>query len=72
MDIPRPYCDSDPPPRYWWDEDTDKSLLIRIFQHGYVKCNMRPDRALVFLQKCGLPNSKAVAAEMNDDADRIR
>lgn len=58
---------------FWWDEDADKSLLIGVFKHGYEKYNtMRQDPALCFLQRCGPPDSKAVAAEMNDDADGIR
>nr|QVX32607.1 CHD6/7/8/9 [Platynereis dumerilii] len=71
IDIPHPYCDGDPP-TYWWDEDADRSLLIGIFKHGYEKYNtMRQDPKLIFLQKCGPPDSKAVAAEMNDDGDGI-
>ncbi|XP_036375411.1 chromodomain-helicase-DNA-binding protein 7-like [Megalops cyprinoides] len=51
-------------PSDWWDREADKSLLIGVFKHGYEKYNsMRADPALCFLEKVGMPDPKAYAAE---------
>ncbi|XP_033059387.1 chromodomain-helicase-DNA-binding protein 7 isoform X1 [Trachypithecus francoisi] len=51
-------------PADWWDKDADKSLLIGVFKHGYEKYNsMRADPALCFLERVGMPDAKAIAAE---------
>ncbi|XP_041103529.1 chromodomain-helicase-DNA-binding protein 7-like isoform X1 [Polyodon spathula] len=63
-------------PADWWDREADKSLLIGVFKHGYEKYNsMRADPALYFLERVGMPDAKAIAAEqrgadiMADGAD---
>ncbi|MGH0144173.1 UNVERIFIED_CONTAM: hypothetical protein FKN15_040425 [Acipenser sinensis] len=63
-------------PADWWDKEADKSLLIGVFKHGYEKYNsMRADPALYFLERVGMPDAKAIAAEqrgadmMADGAD---
>uniref|UniRef100_A0A8C6IG92 Chromodomain-helicase-DNA-binding protein 7 n=1 Tax=Mus spicilegus TaxID=10103 RepID=A0A8C6IG92_MUSSI len=51
-------------PTDWWDREADKSLLIGVFKHGYEKYNsMRADPALCFLERVGMPDAKAIAAE---------
>uniref|UniRef100_A0A8C7LDT1 Chromodomain helicase DNA binding protein 7 n=1 Tax=Oncorhynchus kisutch TaxID=8019 RepID=A0A8C7LDT1_ONCKI len=51
-------------PADWWDSEADKSLLIGVFKHGYEKYNsMRADPALCFLERVGMPDAKAIAAE---------
>ncbi|XP_049709821.1 chromodomain-helicase-DNA-binding protein 7 isoform X2 [Elephas maximus indicus] len=51
-------------PTDWWDKEADKSLLIGVFKHGYEKYNsMRADPALCFLERVGMPDAKAIAAE---------
>uniref|UniRef100_A0A3P9PJH5 Chromodomain helicase DNA binding protein 7 n=1 Tax=Poecilia reticulata TaxID=8081 RepID=A0A3P9PJH5_POERE len=51
-------------PADWWDTEADKSLLIGVFKHGYEKYNsMRADPALCFLERVGMPDAKAIAAE---------
>ncbi|XP_004679907.1 PREDICTED: chromodomain-helicase-DNA-binding protein 7 [Condylura cristata] len=51
-------------PTDWWDKAADKSLLIGVFKHGYEKYNsMRADPALCFLERVGMPDAKAIAAE---------
>ncbi|GAA6074628.1 chromodomain-helicase-DNA-binding protein 7, partial [Tachysurus ichikawai] len=51
-------------PTDWWDVEADKSLLIGVFKHGYEKYNsMRADPALCFLERVGMPDAKAIAAE---------
>uniref|UniRef100_A0A8B9I6Q9 Chromodomain helicase DNA binding protein 7 n=1 Tax=Anser brachyrhynchus TaxID=132585 RepID=A0A8B9I6Q9_9AVES len=51
-------------PADWWDKEADKSLLIGVFKHGYEKYNsMRADSALCFLERVGMPDAKAIAAE---------
>ncbi|XP_052032007.1 chromodomain-helicase-DNA-binding protein 7 isoform X2 [Apodemus sylvaticus] len=51
-------------PADWWDREADKSLLIGVFKHGYEKYNsMRADPALCFLDRVGMPDAKAIAAE---------
>uniref|UniRef100_A0A665VVN4 Chromodomain helicase DNA binding protein 7 n=1 Tax=Echeneis naucrates TaxID=173247 RepID=A0A665VVN4_ECHNA len=48
----------------WWDSEADKSLLIGVFKHGYEKYNsMRADPTLCFLERVGMPDAKAIAAE---------
>uniref|UniRef100_A0A3B1JQ50 Chromodomain helicase DNA binding protein 7 n=1 Tax=Astyanax mexicanus TaxID=7994 RepID=A0A3B1JQ50_ASTMX len=48
----------------WWDLEADKSLLIGVFKHGYEKYNsMRADPSLCFLERVGMPDAKAIAAE---------
>ncbi|KAK1879089.1 Chromodomain-helicase-DNA-binding protein 9, partial [Dissostichus eleginoides] len=51
-------------PADWWDSEADKSLLLGVFKHGYEKYNsMRADAALCFLERVGMPDAKAIAAE---------
>ncbi|KAK5859331.1 hypothetical protein PBY51_020894 [Eleginops maclovinus] len=51
-------------PADWWDSEADKSLLLGVFKHGYEKYNsMRADPALCFLERVGMPDAKAIAAE---------
>uniref|UniRef100_A0A7N6APP1 DNA helicase n=1 Tax=Anabas testudineus TaxID=64144 RepID=A0A7N6APP1_ANATE len=51
-------------PADWWDSEADKSLLVGVFKHGYEKYNsMRADPALCFLERVGMPDAKAIAAE---------
>ncbi|XP_056276193.1 chromodomain-helicase-DNA-binding protein 7 isoform X2 [Pseudoliparis swirei] len=51
-------------PTDWWESEGDKSLLIGVFKHGYEKYNsMRADPALCFLERVGMPDAKAIAAE---------
>ncbi|KAM7075284.1 chromodomain-helicase-DNA-binding protein 7 isoform 3-T4 [Molossus nigricans] len=51
-------------PADWWDKEADKSLLIGVFKHGYEKYNsMRADPSLCFLERVGMPDAKAIAAE---------
>uniref|UniRef100_A0A8D0GZ08 Chromodomain-helicase-DNA-binding protein 7 n=1 Tax=Sphenodon punctatus TaxID=8508 RepID=A0A8D0GZ08_SPHPU len=51
-------------PADWWDKEADKSLLIVVFKHGYEKYNsMRADSTLCFLERVGMPDAKAIAAE---------
>uniref|UniRef100_A0A4W4F105 DNA helicase n=1 Tax=Electrophorus electricus TaxID=8005 RepID=A0A4W4F105_ELEEL len=51
-------------PTDWWDLEADKSLLIGVFKHGYEKYNtMRADPTLCFLERVGMPDAKAFAAE---------
>uniref|UniRef100_G1KEW0 Chromodomain helicase DNA binding protein 7 n=1 Tax=Anolis carolinensis TaxID=28377 RepID=G1KEW0_ANOCA len=51
-------------PTEWWDKEADKSLLIGVFKHGYEKYNsMRADSTLCFLERVGMPDAKAIAAE---------
>lgn len=51
-------------PADWWDKEADKSLLIGVFKHGYEKYNsIRADPALCFLERVGMPDAKAIAAE---------
>uniref|UniRef100_A0A669QRQ7 Chromodomain helicase DNA binding protein 7 n=1 Tax=Phasianus colchicus TaxID=9054 RepID=A0A669QRQ7_PHACC len=51
-------------PADWWDKEADKSLLIGVFKHGYEKYNsMRADSTLCFLERVGMPDAKAIAAE---------
>uniref|UniRef100_A0A8C3RE46 Chromodomain helicase DNA binding protein 7 n=1 Tax=Cyanoderma ruficeps TaxID=181631 RepID=A0A8C3RE46_9PASS len=66
-------------PADWWDKEADKSLLIGVFKHGYEKYNsMRADPALCFLERVGMPDAKAIAAEQRgtdmlaDGGDGIR
>ncbi|XP_053402464.1 chromodomain-helicase-DNA-binding protein 8-like isoform X5 [Mercenaria mercenaria] len=64
-----PIADSEPP-TFWWDELSDKSLLVGVYKHGYEKYNlMRQDPMLIFLERCGPPDNAALAAEMKDDDD---
>ncbi|XP_061695870.1 chromodomain-helicase-DNA-binding protein 7 isoform X2 [Syngnathoides biaculeatus] len=51
-------------PTDWWDSEADKSLLVGVFKHGYEKYNsMRADPTLCFLERVGMPDAKAIAAE---------
>ncbi|XP_077348882.1 chromodomain-helicase-DNA-binding protein 7 isoform X2 [Lithobates pipiens] len=51
-------------PTDWWDNEADKSLLIGVFKHGYEKYHsIRADSALCFLERVGMPDAKAIAAE---------
>uniref|UniRef100_W5MK45 Chromodomain helicase DNA binding protein 9 n=1 Tax=Lepisosteus oculatus TaxID=7918 RepID=W5MK45_LEPOC len=59
-------------PAHWWDTEADKSLLIGVYKHGYEKYNtIRADPALIFLERVGRPDDKAIAAEQraNDFMD---
>jgi chromodomain-helicase-DNA-binding protein 7 len=69
ISLSAPIADSEPP-AFWWDELSDKSLLVGVYKHGYEKYNlMRQDPMLVFLERCGPPDNAALAAEMKDDDD---
>ncbi|KAJ8279766.1 hypothetical protein COCON_G00068320 [Conger conger] len=51
-------------PADWWGREADKCLLIGVFKHGYEKYNsMRADPSLCFLERVGMPDAKAIAAE---------
>uniref|UniRef100_A0A8C5FRL1 Chromodomain helicase DNA binding protein 7 n=1 Tax=Gadus morhua TaxID=8049 RepID=A0A8C5FRL1_GADMO len=51
-------------PADWWNSEADKSLLIGVFKHGYEKyTSMRADPGLCFLERVGMPDAKAMAAE---------
>ncbi|KAM4704795.1 chromodomain-helicase-DNA-binding protein 7 isoform 2-T2 [Rhinophrynus dorsalis] len=51
-------------PTEWWDNEADKCLLIGVYKHGYEKYNsIRADPALCFLERVGMPDAKAIAAE---------
>ncbi|KAG8455526.1 hypothetical protein GDO86_001643 [Hymenochirus boettgeri] len=64
IDIWFPQVDQAEFPSRWWDRESDKSLLIGVFKHGYEKYNtMRADPALCFLEKVGGPDEQAIAAE---------
>ncbi|XP_006005388.1 chromodomain-helicase-DNA-binding protein 8 isoform X2 [Latimeria chalumnae] len=64
IDIWFPEMDQLEVPSDWWDSNSDKSLLIGVFKHGYEKYNtMRADPALCFLDRVGRPDEKAIAAE---------
>uniref|UniRef100_A0A8C6PVN7 Chromodomain helicase DNA binding protein 9 n=1 Tax=Nothobranchius furzeri TaxID=105023 RepID=A0A8C6PVN7_NOTFU len=59
-------------PALWWDAVADKCLLLGVFKHGYEKYNtIRADPTLVFLDRVGRPDEKAIAAEQrgNDFMD---
>uniref|UniRef100_A0AAY4AQT5 DNA helicase n=1 Tax=Denticeps clupeoides TaxID=299321 RepID=A0AAY4AQT5_9TELE len=57
-------------PTDWWNIEADRSLLIGVFKHGYEKYNsMRADPALCFLERVGMPDAKAIAAEEGKDED---
>lgn len=54
------------PPKPWWDLETDRSLLVGVYKHGYERYNvMRNDPCLCFLHRCGPPDKAALMAEMN-------
>ena len=53
------------PPGPWWDEEADKSLLVGIFKHGYDRYSLiRNDPSLVFLNKVGPADDKALMADL--------
>uniref|UniRef100_A0A672SML0 Chromodomain helicase DNA binding protein 7 n=1 Tax=Sinocyclocheilus grahami TaxID=75366 RepID=A0A672SML0_SINGR len=59
-------------PTDWWDLDADKSLLIGVFKHGYEKYNsMCADPTLCFLERVGMPDAKAIAAEQRGTGEGI-
>lgn len=63
VDLPPVPVDGDLPAA-WWDDESDKSLLVGIFKHGYDKFNLiRQDPNLYFLSKCGPPNKEDLLAE---------
>ncbi|XP_062993883.1 chromodomain-helicase-DNA-binding protein 8 isoform X8 [Elgaria multicarinata webbii] len=73
IDIWFPLVDQAEVPTAWWDTETDKSLLLGVFKHGYEKYNtMRADPALCFLEKAGRPDDKAIAAEHRLDVGEGR
>uniref|UniRef100_A0A8C7CA96 Chromodomain helicase DNA binding protein 9 n=1 Tax=Oncorhynchus kisutch TaxID=8019 RepID=A0A8C7CA96_ONCKI len=68
--VPEP--DSSELPALWWDNISDKCLLLGVYKHGYEKYNtVRADPALCFLERVGRPDEKAIAAEQraNDFMD---
>uniref|UniRef100_A0A4W5K3T4 Chromodomain helicase DNA binding protein 9 n=1 Tax=Hucho hucho TaxID=62062 RepID=A0A4W5K3T4_9TELE len=70
--VPEP--DSSDLPALWWDNISDKCLLLGVYKHGYEKYNtVRADPALCFLERVGRPDEKAIAAEQraNDFMDGI-
>ena len=53
------------PPAPWWEEEADKSLLVGIFKHGYDRYSLiRNDPSLVFLDKVGPADDKALMADL--------
>ncbi|XP_072100919.1 chromodomain-helicase-DNA-binding protein 6 isoform X1 [Mobula birostris] len=59
-----PEVDYNDIPVDWWDGDSDKSLLIGVYKHGYERYNaMRADPALCFLERVGMPDETSLAAE---------
>uniref|UniRef100_A0A8C8LTW0 DNA helicase n=1 Tax=Oncorhynchus tshawytscha TaxID=74940 RepID=A0A8C8LTW0_ONCTS len=70
--VPEP--DSSELPALWWDNISDKCLLLGVYKHGYEKYNtVRADPALCFLERVGRPDEKAIAAEQraNDFMDGL-
>ncbi|KAM9544866.1 chromodomain-helicase-DNA-binding protein 9-like isoform 5-T7 [Salvelinus alpinus] len=68
--VPEP--DSSELPALWWDNISDKCLLLGVYKHGYEKYNtVRADPAFCFLERVGRPDEKAIAAEQraNDFMD---
>ncbi|XP_072110706.1 chromodomain-helicase-DNA-binding protein 7 isoform X2 [Mobula birostris] len=64
MDIWIPEIDHGELPTDWWDREADKCLLIGVFKHGYEKYNsIRADPLFCFLERVGMPDAKAMAAE---------
>ncbi|XP_067904816.1 chromodomain-helicase-DNA-binding protein 6 isoform X2 [Heterodontus francisci] len=59
-----PDVDCNDVPVDWWGGDSDKSLLIGVYKHGYERYNaMRADSALCFLERVGMPDETSLAAE---------
>ncbi|XP_072371480.1 chromodomain-helicase-DNA-binding protein 6 isoform X3 [Scyliorhinus torazame] len=59
-----PDVDYNDVPVDWWGGDSDKSLLIGVYKHGYERYNaMRADPALCFLERVGMPDETSLAAE---------
>uniref|UniRef100_UPI00398E7DC2 chromodomain-helicase-DNA-binding protein 6 n=1 Tax=Pristiophorus japonicus TaxID=55135 RepID=UPI00398E7DC2 len=59
-----PEVDYNDVPVDWWGGDSDKSLLIGVYKHGYERYNaMRADPALCFLERVGMPDETSLAAE---------
>ena len=57
-------------PAPWWDEEADKSLLVGIFKHGYDRYSLiRNDPSLVFLDKVGSADDRALADLMEGPED---
>ncbi|XP_069777518.1 chromodomain-helicase-DNA-binding protein 7 isoform X4 [Narcine bancroftii] len=64
VDIWIPEIDHGELPTDWWDREADKCLLIGVFKHGYEKYNsIRADPLFCFLERVGMPDAKAMAAE---------
>ncbi|XP_060678630.1 chromodomain-helicase-DNA-binding protein 7 isoform X3 [Hemiscyllium ocellatum] len=64
LDIWIPEIDHAELPTDWWDRESDKCLLIGVFKHGYEKYNsIRADPLFCFLERVGMPDAKAMAAE---------
>ncbi|XP_059837662.1 chromodomain-helicase-DNA-binding protein 7 isoform X3 [Hypanus sabinus] len=64
IDIWIPEIDHGELPTDWWDREADKCLLIGVFKHGYEKYNsIRADPLFCFLERVGMPDAKAMAAE---------
>jgi len=54
----------------WWDVDSDKSLLMGVYKHGYDHYSlMRQDPALCFLSRCGPPDKASLLAEIQTEDD---
>uniref|UniRef100_S4RN91 Chromodomain helicase DNA binding protein 9 n=1 Tax=Petromyzon marinus TaxID=7757 RepID=S4RN91_PETMA len=67
IDIWIPEAEAGEQPVSWWDADADKSLLIGVCKHGYEKYNsMRADPSLCFLERVGMPDQMAIAAEQRN------
>jgi hypothetical protein len=55
-------------PVAWWDRESDTSLLVGTYKHGYERYNiMRLDPNLGFLAKVGPPDGSAVLAEISSE-----
>uniref|UniRef100_A0A4W3JTQ7 Chromodomain helicase DNA binding protein 7 n=1 Tax=Callorhinchus milii TaxID=7868 RepID=A0A4W3JTQ7_CALMI len=64
VDIWIPEIDHAELPTDWWDKEADKCLLVGVFKHGYEKYNsIRADPVFCFLERVGMPDAKAMAAE---------
>ncbi|XP_059508662.1 chromodomain-helicase-DNA-binding protein 6 isoform X1 [Stegostoma tigrinum] len=64
LDVWIPDVDYNDMPVDWWGGDSDKSLLIGVYKHGYERYNaMRADSALCFLERVGMPDETSLAAE---------
>ena len=61
------------PPAPWWNEEADKSLLVGIFKHGYDRYSLiRNDPSLVFLDKVGPADDRALQADLMEGNEDIK